>query len=151
MSLGIEADVGFCRFRERFIKKSGPKSFKRFGTLCAGYIDAIAHEAEMRERGEVLNLQSYNEHRRQNSAIPLSFGVFEYALGIDLPDEIFEDETFMTMYWAAVDMITWSNVSLLTASCMFQKLTPLLLRIYTLTRKSKRRRATVQTTSSPCL
>ena len=78
---------------------------------CQAYVDAVAQEAELREKGVVPPMLAYEPVRRENSAIRLCFGLFEFALGIDLPDEIFEDATFMDLYWAAADMVCWSNVS----------------------------------------
>lgn len=56
-------------------------------------------------------MDSFKSLRRENSAIRLCFGLFEFTLGIDLPDSVFEDETFMKMYWASADMVCWANVS----------------------------------------
>jgi len=44
---------------------------------------------------------------------------FEYVLGADLPDEVFEDPVFMSLYWAAADMVCWSNVSVLFDSPLY--------------------------------
>jgi hypothetical protein len=73
----------------------------------------VAREAEYRERGEVLDMESFKHLRRENSAIRLCFGLFEYSLGIDLPDEVFENPVFESLYWAAADMVCWANVCLL--------------------------------------
>ena len=59
----------------------------------------------------MLGLADYEPLRRENSAIRLCFGLFEFALGIDLPNEVFEDSAFMDLYWAAADMVCWANVS----------------------------------------
>lgn len=84
---------------------------KRFGDLCEGYTECVAREAELRERGEVLDLTSFLPHRRNNSAALLCFSLAEYILGIDLEDEIYENEVFMDAYWAACDHVCWANVS----------------------------------------
>ncbi len=77
----------------------------------------MAREAELRERGEVLDATAFQSLRRENSAIRLCFGLFEFVLGVDLPDTVFQDEQFMTLYWAAADMVCWSNVSATTLLC----------------------------------
>jgi hypothetical protein len=77
----------------------------------------VATEATLRERGEVLDLASFILLRRENSAVRLCFGLFEYVLGIDLPDSVFEDPIFMSLYWAATDMVCWSNVSVVFLAC----------------------------------
>ncbi|KAF9490782.1 terpenoid synthase [Pleurotus eryngii] len=96
-------------FRARYFRLAGPNSSRRFLKHCEDYINAVSTEAELRERGEVLDIEPFTALRRENSAIRLCFGLFEYALGIDLPDEVFQDKTFQDMYFAAVDMVSWSN------------------------------------------
>ena len=73
-------------------------------------------EAEYRERGEILDMESFKHLRRENSAIRLCFGLFEYSLGIDLPDEVFQHPIFERLYWAAADMVCWANVCLSLSS-----------------------------------
>jgi hypothetical protein len=84
---------------------------KRFGDLCENYTECVAREAELRERGEVLDLTSFLPHRRNNSAVLLCFSLVEYILGIDLEEEVYENEVFMDAYWAACDHVCWANVS----------------------------------------
>jgi len=96
-------------FRARLTRTSGPRSFRRFLKHCEDYIECVAREAEYRERGEVLDMESFKHLRRENSAIRLCFGLFEYSLGIDLPDEVFENPVFERLYWAAADMVCWAN------------------------------------------
>ena len=76
-------------------------------------------EAELRERGEVIDMKAFEALRRENSAIRLCFGLFEFVLGVDLPDFVFANEAFMDIYWAAADMVCWANVCLpnLTSCC----------------------------------
>ncbi|KAI0370356.1 terpenoid synthase [Pilatotrama ljubarskyi] len=96
-------------FKQRLLAFAGPNSYRRFLMHCDDYVNAVAREAEYRERGEVLDMDSFRTLRRENSAIRLCFGLFEFALGIDLPDIVFQDTHFMTLYWAAADMVCWSN------------------------------------------
>jgi hypothetical protein len=83
---------------------------RRFLKHCENYISSVAREAELRERGEVLDIDSFTALRRENSAIRLCFGLFEYVLGIDLPQKVFEEPTFLDIYWTAADMVCWANV-----------------------------------------
>ncbi|EMD34166.1 hypothetical protein CERSUDRAFT_98094 [Gelatoporia subvermispora B] len=96
-------------FRTRFLKYAGPGCHRRFLKHCEDYVEAVAKEAEYRECGLVLDTASFRDLRRENSAIRLCFGLFEFALGIDLPDTVFEDPVFMGLYWAAADMVCWAN------------------------------------------
>ncbi|TFY55465.1 hypothetical protein EVJ58_g8232 [Rhodofomes roseus] len=93
----------------RLIQFAVPGCMRRFLKHCEDYIDAVAKEAEYRERGVVLDMASFETLRRENSAIRLCFGLFEFCFGLDLPDEVFNDPTFMALYWAAADMVCWSN------------------------------------------
>ncbi|TFY60033.1 hypothetical protein EVG20_g7573 [Dentipellis fragilis] len=96
-------------FRARLLRSTGPNAFRRFLKHSEDYIDCVAKEAEYRERGEVLDMEAFKHLRRENSAIRLCFGLFEFTLGIDLPDSVFEDPVFSSMYWAAADMVCWAN------------------------------------------
>lgn len=99
------------RFTARLLKHCGPLTYRRFIKHCKDYIEAVAHEADLREHGTVLDLDSYITLRRENSAVRFCCGLAGYALGIDLPDEIVEHPAFMAMHLATVDMVCWSNVS----------------------------------------
>jgi hypothetical protein len=92
------------------VPNAGPRTLRRFLNRCTSYVDAISKEAQLRERGEVLDLSSFIRLRRENSAVRLCFGLFEYVLGVDLPDEVFDDPCFMSLYWAACDCVCWANV-----------------------------------------
>nr|UPX76565.1 putative 1,10 3RNPP carbon cyclization sesquiterpene synthase 147 [Hypholoma fasciculare] len=96
-------------FRARFYRLAGPKNAKRWETLCQAYTDCVATEAELREQGKVLPLKDFIPLRRNNSAVVLCFALNEYNLGIDLDDEVYQDETFLEAYWAAVDHVCWAN------------------------------------------
>ncbi|CAL1716798.1 unnamed protein product [Somion occarium] len=96
-------------FRSRFLKFASPGCYERFLKHSADYVDAVAQEAANREQGHVLDEKSFEALRRENSAIRLCFGLFEFVLGVDLPNEVFENSEFMNLYWAAADMICWSN------------------------------------------
>ncbi|KAI0711928.1 terpenoid synthase [Cerioporus squamosus] len=96
-------------FKQRLLEYAGPRCYRRFLVHCVDYVNAVAREAELRERGEVLDTTAFQTLRRENSAIRLCFGLFEFVLGVDLPDAVFQDEHFMTLYWAAADMVCWSN------------------------------------------
>ncbi|EEB98168.1 hypothetical protein MPER_02372, partial [Moniliophthora perniciosa FA553] len=93
----------------RYLKRAGPIACERFFRHCEEYINAVSTEAELRERGEVLDVDAFIDLRRDNSAVRLCFDLFEYALGIELPGDVVEEPTFQQMYWAAADMVCWAN------------------------------------------
>lgn len=99
------------RFKIRFDKRGGANCRRRFAELCEKYIAAVVREADLRGRGEVLGVEAYRLLRRCNSAVDYCFGLFEYVLGIDLPDEVMDHPVLRRMRDSAVDMICWSNVS----------------------------------------
>lgn len=107
---------------------------KNWETYCASVIT----EAELREQGKVLDVDAFVALRRENSAVRLCFSLIEYCFGIDLPDEVFEHPIFLEIYWAAADLVCWSNVRLLSNSQGVTKLlTAFCSRIYTHTTWSK--------------
>lgn len=107
-----EADIKLISsLKERLEHKTGPNFQRRFVQHCANYLEAVWKEADLRDRGEVLDLEAYTNLRRENSGVRPCFSLFEYTLGIDLPDEVFEDPVFASMYFGAIDMVFWSNVS----------------------------------------
>lgn len=96
-------------FRQRFAPYAGPVTFARFLKHTEGYVRGFGREAELRETGEVLDVESYDVLRRDNSAVRYCLSLVGYILGLDLPDEIYEHPVYLEMHLAAVDMITWSN------------------------------------------
>ncbi|KAI0325770.1 terpenoid synthase [Cubamyces sp. BRFM 1775] len=96
-------------FRQRLLKHCGPLTYKRFLDYCKTYTGAVTVEAALRECGEVLGLQAYEKLRRENSGVRFCFTLAGYALGVDLPDEVFEHPAFMAMHLATTDMVCWSN------------------------------------------
>lgn len=103
------ADGG--RFRKRLLQFNVPACYRRLLKHAEDYVNAFAVEAELRERNEVLDPESYIVLRRENSAVRFCFGMFGFTLGLDLPDETFEHPVMMRLHLAAVDMVCWSNVS----------------------------------------
>lgn len=101
-------------FRARFVQLAGPNNLHRFIKLCGEYTRCVTREAELREAGEVLSMQEYIPLRRNNSAVLLCLALNEYILGIDLPQDVYENPVFMKAYWAACDHVCWANVSFYT-------------------------------------
>ncbi|OCH86166.1 terpenoid synthase [Obba rivulosa] len=99
-----------CReLRNRLARDSGPICYRRLVQLCSDYINAVAVEAGLRARGVVLEVDAYVRLRRDNSAVRFSFGLFGSILGVDLPDEVYENPVFSRMNDAAIDMVCWAN------------------------------------------
>lgn len=71
------------------------------------YFDAQCLEADSRD---VPDLESYIPFRRDASGCKPCFALIEYANGLDLPDEVFEDPTVCALQEIANDIVSWSNV-----------------------------------------
>ncbi|KAF7773405.1 hypothetical protein Agabi119p4_5572 [Agaricus bisporus var. burnettii] len=96
-------------FRARLIRRAGYNNFRRFVASSDAYTRCVGREAELREAGEVLSLEEYIPLRRNNSAVLLCFDLVEYILGVDLPESIYQNATFLKAYWAACDHVCWCN------------------------------------------
>ncbi|KAG2341356.1 terpenoid synthase [Suillus weaverae] len=96
-------------FRQAIIRSAKPQFFKHFLNNLNRYTKAVAQEAELRETGEVHDLINFVPLRRENSGVRCCFTFIEYNLGIELPDAIFDDPIFQSVYFAAVDMVCWTN------------------------------------------
>ncbi|KZV94463.1 terpenoid synthase [Exidia glandulosa HHB12029] len=82
---------------------------KRFINVCESYIACVVEEANLRERGEVLSVEAYENLRRENSAVRPCASIMEFSLGISLPNHVFANEHFMAVYWSVIDMVCWAN------------------------------------------
>ena len=71
----------------------------------------MVKEAQLREDGEILAIEPFLALRRENSAVRLCFDLIEYCIGADLPEDVFNDSAFQEIYWSAVDLVCWANVS----------------------------------------
>ena len=98
-------------FRDRFTCIAKPRCIARFLERFKGYVDAVGRETERRKLGRVLDLESFISERRENSAVRFLFSLIEYALDIDLPDQVFKDPNFIAAYFAGVDLVWLANVS----------------------------------------
>ena len=72
------------------------------------YFDAQCLEADSID---VPDLESYIHFRRDASGCKPCFTLIEYANGLDLPNEVFEEPIVRTLQETANDIVSWSNVS----------------------------------------
>jgi hypothetical protein len=103
----------FTRFSARIRAKGLPRFLKRLIQDHGSYVRAVAREAELRSKNTLLNFSDYIILRRDTIGVRPVFGMMEFALNIDLPDEVFEGEAFMRAYFAAIDMLALANVSMM--------------------------------------
>lgn len=98
-------------FRERFMKFATPRHLQRFLERCKQLMLGAAEEAKLRQRGEVLSLDAYIPLRRVNVGVYVCFAFTEAVLGVDLPEEVYNDPVFNRLYDTATDLVWWANVS----------------------------------------
>lgn len=99
--------------RNRFIKTGiQAQTYRRFVKSVGDYVDAVVEEARLRDRDEVLDMGSFQNLRRNNSAVITALFLIPYCLHIDLPDEVIEHPVCKRMFYSAVDMVCWANVYL---------------------------------------
>lgn len=99
---------------KRFIVSAGSNAdtLGRFIAHFASYLHAVAEEAEQRDKHLTLDAVAYNTLRRDLSGVHCCLDLMGCMIGGDLPNIVFEHPAFQQMHNAAVDMVTWSNVSL---------------------------------------
>ncbi|KAI6008809.1 isoprenoid synthase domain-containing protein [Pisolithus orientalis] len=96
-------------FFDRFRQTAGPGCTERFIHGFYLFFAASEREVERRSKGYIADLESYIAYRRDTSACKPCYAMIEYAVGIDLPDEVVSHPAIMAMGEAANDMISWSN------------------------------------------
>ena len=99
-----------CRWKEKFERKAGPNCKRRFLSGSCQYLESVIDEKRL-DGCKESTLEEYHEFRRRNAGTTPFFALIEYARGIDLPDDVFNDAIFMSLYWTAVDVTAYSNVS----------------------------------------
>ena len=93
------------------LETAGPRFRARFIEHCSSFMNSILPETDNRIKDKVMTLEDYIIHRRENGAVRPCFDLLEYVLNIDMPNEVFEDQVFMRIYFAAIDAISCANVS----------------------------------------
>lgn len=92
------------------LPKASKNVLERFIATNASYIEATANEARLRAHGEVMSIEEYIPHRRENGGVRPCFDLIELVLGVELPEEVLKDHDFINAQNAAIDMIGWANV-----------------------------------------
>jgi len=94
-------------FFRAFRVTSGQRCTRRFFEAMEVYFDAQCLEADSKE---VPDLDSYIRFRRDACGCKPCFTLIEYANGLDLPDEVFEDPIVCALQQTVSDIVSWSNV-----------------------------------------
>ncbi|PAV19952.1 terpenoid synthase [Pyrrhoderma noxium] len=82
---------------------------ERFLHSYALYLDGMATEAKHRETKEILSVEDYVIHRRENCSVRFYLIFIEIALRIDFPPELLEDPNFVRVNDLAIDLVAIIN------------------------------------------
>ena len=74
------------------------------------FFHAVYQQAQDRANKTVPDLVTYIALRRDSSACQVFFDLIEYALGIELPEDVTEHPVITALRRDANDLISWSNV-----------------------------------------
>lgn len=75
------------------------------------YLQGVVQEIIDKKDNRILDIKSYIDARRRTSGVKPSFSIIE--LGLDIPDEVMSHPAIQGMISAAVDMVAFSNVSVI--------------------------------------
>ena len=78
------------------------------------YLEGVVHESIDKKDRRILDIKSYIDARRRTSGVKPSFSIYE--LGLDIPDEVMSHPMVQEVILAAVDLVAFSNVSLICDS-----------------------------------
>ncbi|KAF9014296.1 isoprenoid synthase domain-containing protein [Cyathus striatus] len=96
-------------FSERFIPNAGENTQSRFISFMKTYRNAFSFEAELRQEDKILDMASFIQLRKDDSAVPGCLALVEYALGYNFPHEVWEHEIFQAACEAVVEYVSFAN------------------------------------------
>ncbi|KAI0320055.1 isoprenoid synthase domain-containing protein [Amylostereum chailletii] len=96
-------------FWSRCIPDCGLGVQRRFKSSTQMFFQAVHQQAQDRMRGRVPDLATYIDMRRDTSGCKPCFDLIEYALGIELPEDVLEHPVVAALCQGANDLVTWSN------------------------------------------
>jgi len=95
----------FARMRENSSQATVQRMIKAFDM----YTQATLQQTTNRSVDKVPSIQDYIQIRRDTSAVKIGFAVLEYSLGLNFPDEVFDDPVMAELWLAGNDLLTWAN------------------------------------------
>ncbi|KAK7031135.1 hypothetical protein VNI00_013743 [Paramarasmius palmivorus] len=96
-------------FRNNHLARAGPEATRRFLKHCKQTFFTFSKEAELRERSEVLSIRDYLTLRKETSAVRTAFDLSECLMGVDLPEVVYNMDSFRKGYEASMDLIYLAN------------------------------------------
>jgi len=93
----------------RCIKDAAPAVQARFKENMGLFFEAVNRQAQDRDKGITPDIESYIDVRRDTSGCKPVFDLVEYALRIELPDQVVEHPVIKALNQGSNDLVTWSN------------------------------------------
>ncbi|KAF7440249.1 Alpha-muurolene synthase [Pleurotus ostreatus] len=81
----------------------------RFKESLQLFFEAVNVQARARDAGEVPDLESYIDVRRDTSGCKPVFDLIEYAMDFELPEEVVNHPVIKALNQGTNDLVTWSN------------------------------------------
>ncbi|KAJ8473020.1 hypothetical protein ONZ45_g16452 [Pleurotus djamor] len=93
----------------RLTATATPGACRRFARAAEGWCRSQVWQCANRATGEIPSVDDFIVMRRHTIGAGMVEAMVEYALNIDLPDEVFKHPTIMAMSTATNDIMTWPN------------------------------------------
>lgn len=94
------------------MKTASAPSARRFVDYFEGYLKSVVEQAQDREHNRIRSIAEYFDVRRLTVGARPSYALME--LGMNIPDEVWEDPAMEIMAVCVTDMIILDNVSFMT-------------------------------------
>lgn len=95
----------------RCIADAKPAVQHRFKETLAQFFESVNLQARDRDANTIPDLESFIDIRRDTSGCKSVFDLVEYAMDIELPDEVLDHPVIAALKQGSNDLVTWSNVS----------------------------------------
>ncbi|KAF9811098.1 hypothetical protein IEO21_06675 [Rhodonia placenta] len=95
------------QFWERGVKTASAPSARRFVDYFEGYLKSVVEQAQDREHNRIRSIAEYFDVRRLTVGARPSYALME--LGMNIPDEVWEDPAMEIMAVCVTDMIILDN------------------------------------------
>ncbi|KAJ7689290.1 isoprenoid synthase domain-containing protein [Mycena rosella] len=82
---------------------------RRFVEAFEVYTQASLCQTAHRIKGNTPTVQEFIRLRRDSSGTKLVFALIEYAMNLDIPDDIYNDASIVSLVEAAGDIVAWNN------------------------------------------
>ncbi|KDQ10835.1 hypothetical protein BOTBODRAFT_115253 [Botryobasidium botryosum FD-172 SS1] len=96
-------------FWERAVESATPGCRRRFIETMDLYVRAAYQQVVNRTTNDEPSIESFIQMRRDISALRPIWAVVEFALGVDLPDEVIEHPILQRLAIYANDLVSWCN------------------------------------------